>query len=66
MGQHSDKQWHIISDVLSCPYFQLTYVLRDTFVIKRVLLILYVSLQMLAPGGVGAAAPRCYDELRGR
>ena len=44
----------------------MTYVLHDAFVVKRVLLILYVSLQMLAPGGVGAAAPRCYDELRGR
>ena len=44
----------------------MTYVLHDAFVIKRVLLILYVSLQMLAPGGVGAAARRCYDELRGR
>ena len=44
----------------------MTYVLHDAFVIKMVLLILNVSLQMLAPGGVGAAAPRCYDELRGR
>ena len=41
-----------------------TCFIHDTFVTKGVFL--NVSLQMLAPGGVGAAAPRCYDELRGR